>query len=57
MNNGSPGRGLGKRDMRLNDALPSLEIDPETYEVRADGVRITCAPASRVALARRYNLF
>ena len=50
-------RGLGKKDMVLNDALPKLEIDPETYEVRADGVLLTCAPATRVPLARLYSLF
>jgi urease subunit alpha len=50
-------RAIGKRDMKLNDALPRIEVDPETYEVRADGVLLTCAPASRVPLARRYNLF
>jgi len=50
-------RGIGKRDMKLNDALPKLAIDPETYEVRADGVLLTCDPAPRVALARKYCLF
>ncbi|MDP3213201.1 MAG: urease subunit alpha [Deltaproteobacteria bacterium] len=50
-------RGLGKRDMRLNDALPCIEVDPETYEVRADGVLLRCEPAAVVALAQRYSLF
>jgi urease subunit alpha len=50
-------RGIGKRDMRLNDALPKLVVDPETYEVRADGVLLTCAPATKLSLARRYCLF
>ena len=50
-------RSLGKRDMRLNDALPKMEIDPETYEVCADGVHITAKPATRVPLARLYSLF
>ena len=50
-------RGLGKRDMKLNDALPHLEIDPETYEVRADGVLLTCEPARTLPLAQRYFLF
>ena len=50
-------RALGKRDMRLNDALPKMEIDPETYEVRADGVHLTAKPATRVPLARLYSLF
>jgi urease subunit alpha len=50
-------RGLGKRDMRLNDALPRMEVDPETYEVRADGVLLRCEPAVRLPLAQRYFLF
>ncbi|GAO02893.1 urease subunit alpha [Anaeromyxobacter sp. PSR-1] len=50
-------RGLGKRDMRLNDALPRMEVDPETYEVRADGELLRCEPAARLPLAQRYFLF
>src|SRR5438105_9159073 len=50
-------RGLGKRDMVLNDALPHLEVDPETYEVRADGERLRCEPARVLPLAQRYFLF
>jgi urease subunit alpha len=50
-------RGLGKRDMKLNDALPRIEVDPETYQVRADGELLTCEPASVLPLARRYHLF
>ena len=50
-------RSIGKRDMKHNAALPKLAIDPETYEVRADGQLLTCAPAPRVSLARRYCLF
>jgi len=50
-------RGLGKRDMVLNDALPRMEVDPETYEVRADGVRLTCEPATVLPMAQRYFLF
>ena len=50
-------RGIGKRDMKLNDALPRLEIDPETYEVRADGVLLTCEPARVLPLAQLYSLF
>ena len=38
-------RGLTKRDMINNDALPRMEVDPKTYEVRADGVLLTCEPA------------
>jgi urease subunit alpha len=50
-------RGLGKRDMINNDFLPHLEVDPETYEVRANGELLTCEPAERLALAQRYFLF
>jgi urease subunit alpha len=50
-------RGLGKRHMKLNDALPKLEVDPETYEVRADGVLLHCEPARSLPLAQRYALF
>ncbi|MGZ6141711.1 MAG: urease subunit alpha [Myxococcales bacterium] len=50
-------RGLGKKDMKLNDALPHLEVDPESYEVRADGVLLRCDPAVRLPLAQRYSLF
>jgi urease subunit alpha len=50
-------RGLGKRDMRLNDALPRITVDPETYRVTADGVPLTCEPARELPLARRYFLF
>jgi len=50
-------RGLGKRHMRLNDALPRIEVDPETYEVRADGELLRSAPAARLPLAQRYFLF
>jgi len=50
-------RRLGKRDMKLNDALPRMEVDPETYEVRADGVLLRCEPAARLPLAQRYFLF
>ena len=50
-------RTLGKRDMKLNDALPKLAIDPETYQVRADGELLTCAPAASLPLAQLYSLF
>src|SRR3954447_6049798 len=50
-------RGLGKKDMKLNDALPRLEVDPEWYEVRADGELLRCDPAVRLPLAQRYSLF
>ncbi len=50
-------RGLAKRDMRLNDATPFIEVDPETYEVRADGALLTCEPAAELPLAQRYFLY
>jgi urease subunit alpha len=50
-------RGLGKKDMKLNDATPRMTVDPETYEVTADGQLLTCEPAKRLPLAQRYFLF
>ncbi|MFL5275219.1 MAG: urease subunit alpha [Myxococcales bacterium] len=50
-------RGLGKRDMKLNDALPRISVDPETYEVRADDELLRCEPSATLPLARRYSLF
>jgi urease subunit alpha len=50
-------RNIGKRDMKLNDALPHIVVDPETYEVRADGELLTCGPAPVLSLAQRYSLF
>jgi urease subunit alpha len=50
-------RNLRKSDMILNDYLPVMEVDPQTYEVRADGQLLTCAPASVLPLAQRYFLF
>jgi urease subunit alpha len=50
-------RDIGKRDMIHNDALPVIEVDPETYEVRADGVLLTCEPATVLPMAQRYFLF
>jgi urease subunit alpha len=49
--------GIGKRSMVLNDATPHIEVDPETYEVRADGELLTCAPATVLPMAQRYFLF
>jgi urease subunit alpha len=49
--------GIGKRSMILNDATPVIEVDPETYEVRADGVHLTCEPATILPMAQRYFLF
>ncbi|MEG3114150.1 urease subunit alpha [Salinicola sp. 4072] len=50
-------RGVRKRDMKLNDACPHLTVDPQTYEVRADGELLTCEPATELPLAQRYHLF
>ncbi len=50
-------RGIGKRDMVLNDALPVIEVDPETYEVRADGELLTCEPAEVLPMAQRYFMY
>lgn len=50
-------RNLSKRDMKLNDALPRIDVDPETYEVRADGELLICEPASILPMAQRYFLF
>ena len=49
--------GIGKRSMLLNDATPHIEVDAETYEVRADGVLLTCEPATLLPMAQRYFLF
>ncbi len=50
-------RNLTKKDMKWNDALPKITVDPETYEVKADGVALVCAPAEKLPLAQRYCLF
>ncbi|GJY79966.1 urease [Tanacetum coccineum] len=50
-------RKLTKLDMKLNDALPNIEVDPETYAVTADGVHLTCAAATTVPLSQNYFLF
>jgi urease subunit alpha len=50
-------RNIGKADMKLNTALPNMEVDPETYEVRADGELLTCEPANSLPMAQRYFLF
>jgi urease subunit alpha len=49
--------GIGKKDMMLNDATPVIEVDPETYDVRADGELLVCEPAKVLPLAQRYFLF
>jgi urease subunit alpha len=50
-------RRLTKKDLRLNDATPRIEVDPETYQVRADGELLICEPASVLPMAQRYFLF
>ncbi len=50
-------RGLTKKDMRLNDALPVIAVDPETYQVTADGVALKCDPAEVLPLTQNYQLF
>jgi len=50
-------RGMKKRDLKLNDAVLKVEVNPETYVVTADGVPLTCEPAIVLPLAQRYNLF
>jgi urease subunit alpha len=48
---------ISKKSMIHNDATPKIEVDPETYEVRADGELLTCAPAEVLPLAQRYFMF
>jgi urease subunit alpha len=50
-------RSLGKRDMKLNDALPVIRVDPERYTVTADGEKLVSTPAAVLPLAQRYFLF
>jgi len=50
-------RGVTKADMVMNDLCPDIEVDPETYEVRANGALLTCAPATELPMAQRYFLF
>jgi urease subunit alpha len=50
-------RAIGKKDMILNDYLPKIEVDSQTYEVRADGMLLTCEPAKVLPMAQRYFLF
>jgi urease subunit alpha len=49
--------GIGKKDMVLNGATPVIEVDPETYDVRADGELLVCEPATALPMAQRYFLF
>jgi len=50
-------RSISKKDLKHNDATPDIEVNPETYEVRADGVLLKCEPASVLPMAQRYFLF
>src|SRR6185436_12809689 len=50
-------RTIGKKDLHLNDYTPKIEVNPETYEVRADGEHLTCEPAASLPMAQRYFLF
>ncbi|MXX91274.1 MAG: urease subunit alpha [Boseongicola sp. SB0677_bin_26] len=50
-------RAIGKKDLVLNDATPEMEVDPETYEVRADGELLACQPAEILPMAQRYFMF
>ena len=50
-------REIGKKDLVLNDATPEMEVDPETYEVRADGELLACQPAEVLPMAQRYFMF
>jgi urease subunit alpha len=50
-------RAIGKRDLKLNDALPKIEVDPETYDVRANGELLKCEPLAILPMAQRYFLF
>jgi urease subunit alpha len=50
-------RKIGKHSMALNNATPRMEVNPETYEVRADGRLLTCAPAKVLAMAQRYFMY
>jgi urease subunit alpha len=50
-------RKIGKHSMILNGATPHMEIDPETYEVRADGRLLTCEPAKMLPMAQRYFMY
>lgn len=50
-------RSIGKKDMKFNDRTGSIEVDPETYTVTVDGMKITCEPAEKLPLAQKYYLF
>jgi Urea amidohydrolase (urease) alpha subunit len=50
-------RNISKKDMILNSYCPQIEVNPETYEVKADGELITCEPAKTLPLAQRYFMY
>ena len=50
-------RNIGKKDMIHNDAMPDVDVDPQTYQVKADEILLTCEPADTLPLAQRYYLF
>ena len=50
-------RNISKSSMKLNDAMPKVDVDPETYEVRADGELLTCEPAKELPMAQRYFMY
>jgi len=50
-------RGIGKKDMKWNDKTPKMTVDPESYEVKADGVLCDVGPAEKLPLTRLYSLF
>jgi len=50
-------RRIGKKDMKFNDAMPKMTVDPESYEVSADGVPCKCEPAAELPLTQGYFLF
>ena len=50
-------RTIGKKDLKHNDMLPNIDVDPETYKVTVDGKHLTCGPAAKLPLAQLYNLF
>jgi urease subunit alpha len=50
-------RTISKKDLIHNDATPLIEVNPENYEVKVDGEKITCAPLAELPLAQRYFLF
>ena len=50
-------RSVGKKDMVNNDAMPQIAVDPETFQVTADGVHLTCDPAQSLSLAQKFFLF